>query len=68
MNIGNLKINSKYEYNMNNQILETVKHHLFLEVEITENMIYNNHIDTITSNASRILRFEKHNLKHCPRR
>ena len=34
MNIGNLKIKSKHEYKiMNNQILETVKHHPYLGVE-----------------------------------
>ena len=29
INIGNLKIKSKHEYKMNNQILETVKHQLY---------------------------------------
>ena len=67
MNIGNLKIKSKHEYKMNNQILDTVKHHPYLGVELTDNMKYNNHINTITSKASRVLGFVKRNLKHCPR-
>ena len=58
---------SKYEYKMNKQILETVKHHLYLGVELTDNMKYNNHIGTTTSKASRVLGFVKRNLKHCPR-
>ena len=66
-NIGNLKIKSKYEYKMNNQILETMKHHPYLGVELSENMKYNNHIDTITSKASGVLGFVKRNLRHCPR-
>ena len=66
MNIGNLKIKAKHEYRMNNQILETVKHHPYLGVELTDNMKYNNHINTITSKASRVLGFVKPNLKHCP--
>ena len=67
MNIGNLKIKSKHEYKMNNQILDTVKHHPYLGVELTDNMKYNNHINTITSKASRVLGFVTRNLKHCPR-
>ena len=47
MNIGNLKIND--------QILETVNHHPYLGVELTDNMKYHNHINTITSKASRVL-------------
>ena len=67
MNIGNLKIKSKHEYKMNIQILDTVRHHPYLGVKITDNMKYNNHINTITSKASRVLGFVKRNLKHCPR-
>ena len=67
VNIGSLKIKSKHEYKMNNQILETVKHHPYLGVKLTDNMKYNNHINTITSKASRVLGFVKGNLKHCSR-
>ena len=57
MNIGNLKIKSKHEYKMNNQILDTVKHHPYLGVKLTDNMKYNTHINTITSKTSRVLGF-----------
>ena len=66
MNIGNLKIKAKHEYKMNNQILETVKHHPYLGVELTDNMKYNNHINTITSKASRVLGFVKRQVYHIP--
>ena len=68
MNIGNLKIKSKHEYKMNNQIFDTVKHHPYLGVELTDNMKYNNNINTITSKASRVFRFVKCNLKRYPRK
>ena len=45
---------------------EVVKHHPYLGVELSENMKYNLHIDSITSKASRVLRFVKRNLRHCP--
>lgn len=67
MNIGTLRNKTKFEYKMNNQTLETVKHHPYLGVELTDNMKYNHHIDTITSKASRVLGFVKRNLKHCPK-
>ena len=63
----NYHFKAKHEYKMNNQILETVKHHPYLGVELTDNMKYNNHINTITSKASRVLGFVKRNLKNCPR-
>ena len=47
MNIGSLNIKAKHENNMTNQILETVKHHPYLGVELTDNMKYNNHINTL---------------------
>ena len=67
MNIGNLKIKSKHAYKINNHIFDTVKHHPYLGVELTDNMKYNNNINTITSKASRVLGFVKRILKHCPR-
>ena len=44
-----------------------MKHNPYLGVELTDNLKYNDHIDTITSKASRVLGFVKRNLKHCPR-
>ena len=43
MNFGRTK--TKYEYKMNNQTLETVKHNPYLGVELTDNLKYNDHID-----------------------
>ena len=67
MNFGTSRTKTKYEYKMNNQTLETVKHNPYLGVELTDNLKYNDHINTITSKASRVLGFVKRNLKHCPR-
>ena len=67
MTFGTLKNKSKYEYKMNNQTLEVVKHNPYLGVELSDNMKYNQHINTITSKASRVLGFVKRNLKHCPK-
>ena len=67
MNFGTSRTKTKYEYKMNNQTLETVIHNPYLGVELTDNLKYNDHIDTITSKASRVLGFVKRNLKHCPR-
>ena len=67
MNFGTLKNKSKYEYKMNNQTLEVAKHNPYLGVELSDNMKYNLHINTITSKASRVLGFVKRNLKHCPK-
>ena len=67
MNFGTSRTKTKYEYKMNNQTLETVKHNPYLGVELTDNLEYNDHIDTMTSKASRVLGFVKRNLKHCPR-
>ena len=57
MNFGTSRTKTKYEYKMNNQTLETVKHNPYLGVELTDNLKYNDHIDTITSKASRVLGF-----------
>ena len=67
MNIGTLRNKSKFEYKMKNKTLEVVTHHPYLGVELTDNMKYNQHIDSITSKASRVLGFVKHNLRHCPK-
>ena len=41
MNFGTLKNKSKYEYKINNQTLEVVKHNPNLGVELSDNMKYN---------------------------
>ena len=59
MNFGSLKNKSKYEYKMNNQTLEDVKHNPYLGVELSDNRKYNQHINTFTSKASRVPGFVK---------
>ena len=68
MNFGTLRNISKFNYKMKNQSLQIVKHHPYLGVELSGNMKYNLHyIDSITSNASRVLGFVKRNIRHCPK-
>ena len=67
MNFGTLRNISKFDYKMKNQSLQVVKHNPYLGVELSDNMKYNLHIDSITSKASRVLGFVKRNLRHCPK-
>ena len=57
----NTKEQIQFEYKMKNQTLDVMKHP-YLGVEWTDNMKYNQHIDSITSKASRNLGFVKCNL------
>ena len=66
MNFGTLRNIFKFNYKTKNQSLQVVKHHPYLGVELSDNMKYNLHIDSITSKASRVLGFVKRNLRHCP--
>ena len=66
MNLGTLRNMSKFDNKMKNQSLQVVKHHPYLEVELSDNMKYNLHIDSITSKASRVLGFVKRSLKTLP--
>ena len=66
-NLGTLRNISKFDYKMKNQSLQVVKHHPYLGVELSDNMKYNLHIDSITSKASRVFGFVKRNLRHCPK-
>jgi len=67
MNITTKRNESIFDYSMKGQILEKVKHYPFSGVELADNMKYNIHIVNITSKASRVLRFIKRNLRHCPK-
>ena len=67
MNFGTLRNISKFDYKMKNQSLQVVKHHPYLGVELSDNMKYNLHKDSITSKASRVLGIVKRNLRHCPK-
>ena len=66
MNISNSPDKKCFDYTMNGEILETVKHHPYLGVELSDNLKYNTHIDNITGKASQTLGFIKRNLKSCP--
>ena len=66
MNISNSLNKKRFDYTMNGEILETVKHHPYLGVELSDNLKYNTHIDNITGKASQTLGFIKRNLKSCP--
>ena len=56
----------KYDYKMKGETLEIVSHHPYLGVEFSDNLEFNDHIDTITKKSSSTLGFLKRNLKYCP--
>ena len=58
----------QHSYNMKGQTLETVQHHPYLGVELSDNMKFNLHINNISKKASSVLGFLKRNLKHCPQK
>ena len=58
----------QHSYNMKGQTLETVQHHPYLGVELSDNMKFNLHINNISKKASSVLEFLKRNLKHCPQK
>ena len=62
MNISNSSNKKHFDYTMNGEILETVKHHPYLGIELNDNLKYNTHIDNITGKASQTLGFIKRNL------
>ena len=55
MNISNSSNKKRFDYKMNGEILETVKHHPYVGVELSDNLKYNTHIDNITGKASQTL-------------
>ena len=67
MNITTKRKKLSYNYTMKGSILQVVKHHPYLGVELADNMKFNHHIDNITCKASRMLGFLKRNLRHCPK-
>ena len=56
----------QFDYKMKGETLETVSHHPYLGVELSDNLKFNNHINSITKKASSTLGFLKRNLKYCP--
>jgi hypothetical protein len=51
---------------MNDETLETVKHHPYLGVDLCDNLKLNTRIDNATKKASQTLGFIKRNLNKCP--
>ena len=56
----------QFDYKIKGETLETVSHHPYLGVELSDNLKFNNHINSITKKASSTLGFLKRNLKYCP--
>ena len=55
-----------HTYKMANDMLETVKHHPYLGVELSHNLKWTKHIDNITAKANQALWFIRRNLWRCP--
>ena len=66
IHISNSPNKKRFDYTMNGEILETVKYHPYLGVELSDNLKYNTHIDNITGKASQTLVFIKRKLKSSP--
>ena len=66
MNISNSPYKKRFDYTVNGEILETVKHHPYSGGELSDNRKYNTHIDNIAGKASQTLGFIKRIFKSCP--
>ena len=55
-----------HSYKMNNDDLNSVKHHPYLGIELTHNLKWTNHINNITLKANKALWFIRRNLWRCP--
>ena len=55
-----------HSYRLTNAFLETIKHYLYLEVELSYNLKLTNHIDNITAKANKALWFIHRNLQWNP--
>ena len=52
-----------HQYSMNNQLLESVRNHPYLGVEVTQKLNWSSHIDHITAKANRSLSLSKETWK-----
>ena len=66
MQYSNSARKQQFDYKMKGETLETVSHHPYLGVELSDNLKFNKHINSITKKASSTLGFLKRNLKYCP--
>ena len=55
-----------HNYNMQNDYLDSVKHHPYLGVELSHNLKWTEHISNITLKANKALWFIRRNLWRCP--
>jgi hypothetical protein len=55
-----------HQYKLGNTILQQTTSHVYLGVEISEDLKWHNHINKITAKSSRVLGFIKRNLRSCP--
>ena len=56
----------QFDYKMKGETLETVSHHTYLGVELSDNLKFNNHTNSITKKASSTLGYLKRNLTYSP--
>ena len=57
-----------FDYKKKGETLETVSHHPYLGIKLSDNLKFDNHINPITQKASSTLGFLKRNLKYCPQK
>ena len=60
------KISNQYKYNLNGTTLEVVTHHPYLGVELSSNLSWTNHVNKITSKASKSLNLLRRNFYKFP--
>ena len=57
---------SSYYYQLNDTILQDVKSNPYLGLNISSDLKWSNHVNSVCKKASSTLGFIKRNLKHCP--
>ena len=63
-----LSINNKsnFSYSLNNTILKEVPNNPYLDILLSQDMKWRDHIASITKKANSTLGFPRRNLRHCP--
>ena len=62
-----MKTSCPYQYSLNDEILESVKHHPYLRVEMDKDLKLGSHLGNVVCKANRYLGFIKRNLSMCPK-
>ena len=57
---------SQFFYSLDNTILKSVSTNPYLGIQLSENLKWSTHINSITKKANCSLGFLRRNLKHCP--